>query len=550
MAEETVLNNQLNNQTILNLYIDREKTDLQNQTVNGYRMIEKMSVDSGEADLYICEKDNQQYVFKLYRREKAIKQEIIDQLKKIESPYVAKMIDAGVYNGHPYEVIPYYKNGSVQGRRYSFEELKETIIPQLNQALYALHSHGIIHKDLKPSNIMLQDNGRDIALIDFGISSVKEGGNTIVLTKTGFTPEYTAHEAFNGLFLNESDYYSMGVTIFELNTGTTPYKNLSPEEIELYTSVQKVPVPDDMDQELKNLILGLTYYDITNRKEKTNPNRRWTYDEVCKWLEGDAQIIPGSGDGVSVSGKQALKEGYLFKGTEYTDRHKLAVAFAKDWKDAKKELFNGMLAARFKEADQVFAIACMDAEELYGSGVNTDLLFFRILYQLDETFEGFVWKGHMYNSLESLGKELQDILSNDQKNKLDFFNEIIKNRIISEYLNIMEGAPEELQSAVAAIEESFLQYDHTERQRLMDYYLLGYLLSGRRVFSKDGNTFDTVDAIIEYLRELLALSYSSFEAYCESLIDESDELDAQLEAWLIAIGKKEQIDEWKKKLGI
>ena len=540
LSRETVLNSSLLDGGVLS----------ENQMVEDYRILERMQVETGEADLYICEKNSKKYVLKHYRREAAIKEEIIKKLKAIDSPYVAKLVSTGIYHNRPYEIIPYYINGSLQGKRYSLEELKTTIIPELNEALHELHSHEIVHKDLKPSNIMLSDNGTDIAVIDFGISSVKENGNTIVLTKTGFTPDYTAHEAFNGLYLNESDYYSLGITVYELYTGTTPYRDLTSEQIELYTSVQKIPLPDDMDKELKELISALTYYDITNRKDKSNPNRRWTYEEVKKWLAGERQVIPGTGTTEQNEYKdEGQMQGYLFMGTVYSDRHRLALAFAHNWEKAKKELFNGMLSARFKASDQAFAIACMDAEEAYGTGINSDLLFFRILYRLDENLEDFIWKGHQYNNLEALGKEIQDKLWHSTNPNMSLFSEILRYKIISEYLLTIPKIPEEVKASIDAIETNYSQLTHNSYQRKMEFYLLGYLLSGRKVFFKNERMFETVEELITYLQEMLRTSYHKFEVFCEELIDEDGRLDPQLESWLISLGKNDQIEKWKKRFG-
>ena len=90
------------------------------------------------------------------------------------------------------------------------------IIPNINEGLHAIHEAGIIHKDLKPSNIMLNSDGETVSIIDFGISSIIADGNTVLVTKTGMTPEYSAPETFKNLFLRESDYYSFGITLFEL----------------------------------------------------------------------------------------------------------------------------------------------------------------------------------------------------------------------------------------------------------------------------------------------------------------------------------------------
>ncbi len=573
MADETLLNGRIIDGTVLNPAISDENLTMLNNVVkyyadgtllntisqqsdiihtgsviDGYKIQDRMNVTTGEADLYLCEKDEQRYVLKLYRREEAVKADVIEKIKKIDSPYVARIVYAGSFGGRQFDIVPYYKNGSVQGKKYTLQELRETIIPELNEALRELHSHDIVHNDIKPANIMLNDNGRDIAVIDFGISSVKEDGNTIILTRTGFTPEYTAHEALIGIASDISDYYSLGITLYELYTGATPYKDLTPEQILQYSSVQKIPLPDEMDQSLKDLISGLTYYDITNRKDPSNPNRRWEYQDVKNWLDGVEQIVPGASSIQRHVSDNNLPICYSFKGEEYTDRHKLAVALAKNWDDAKKDLFNGMLSARFKETDQAFAVACMDAEDAYGTGINSDLLLFRILYRLDKSLEDFVWKDQHYNNIQALGFALQDTLWKSNKPNMSEIDELLKYKVISEYLLFMPDVPDDFKLAVDAIEKSFVLYTRNNHQRYMNYYLLGYLLSGRKILMKNNHEFSSVDELIKYLEQMLEISLNGFEKFCDELIEEDGNLDAQLESWLISIGKSETINGWKRKL--
>lgn len=224
-ANATVLNTAVNsNATVLNTDIV-SSVEIQKGTVlcDDYIVNGKLDIPTGEADLYLCTKKRQTYVAKVYRRKSAIKDEIIKKLLSINSPYVAKIYASGSFNGFPVEILPYYKNGSLKGEKFTLEELREEVIPSLNEGLHALHEVGIIHKDLKPSNIMLSDDGQSVAIIDFGISSVRENDATVVVTRTGMTPEYSAPETFRNAFLEESDYYSLGITIFELYYGKTPY---------------------------------------------------------------------------------------------------------------------------------------------------------------------------------------------------------------------------------------------------------------------------------------------------------------------------------------
>lgn len=183
----TVINSEMGQATAINpdLAASTAKIVAGTLIADKYEIVEPLSVSTGEAELYVCKCDGKEYVAKVYRRQRAVKPEVITALKSIKSPYVASLFDTGIHNNLPFEILPYYKNGSLQGRKFSMTELKKTIIPCINEALNVLHQNDIIHKDLKPSNIMLLDDNKSVAIIDFGISSVVEQGNTVLVTKTG-----------------------------------------------------------------------------------------------------------------------------------------------------------------------------------------------------------------------------------------------------------------------------------------------------------------------------------------------------------------------------
>ncbi len=71
-----------------------------------YVITEPLGVSTGEADLYLCKYNNKDYVAKVYRRQRAVKPEVITVLKSIDSPYIAKLFDTGVYNDRHFEVLP------------------------------------------------------------------------------------------------------------------------------------------------------------------------------------------------------------------------------------------------------------------------------------------------------------------------------------------------------------------------------------------------------------------------------------------------------------
>ncbi|CDW83098.1 protein kinase domain containing protein [Stylonychia lemnae] len=130
------------------------------------------------------------------------------------------------------------------------------IAQQLVHALYYLHSHRIIHRDMKPQNILISANGI-VKLCDFGFAR-SMSTNTIVLTSIKGTPLYMAPELVQELPYNHTvDLWSLGVIIYELFVGTPPFYTNS-----IYTLIHlivKDPVkfPDNMSPEFKSFLQGL-----------------------------------------------------------------------------------------------------------------------------------------------------------------------------------------------------------------------------------------------------------------------------------------------------
>lgn len=547
-VNSTVINSEVGQETAINPNIVTATANLSAGTVlaGKYEIVEILSASTGEADLYVCKYNGAEYIAKVYRRQRAVKPEVITVLKSIDSPYVAKLFDTGIYNDRPFEVLPYYKNGSLLGKKFSFDELKKTIIPCINEALRVLHQNDIIHKDLKPSNIMLLDDNKSVAIIDFGISSVVEEGNTVLVTKTGMTPEYSAPETFRNLFLEESDYYSFGITLYELYCGYTPYKNMNAEEIAQFTAVQRIPFPKNMPQELQDLISAVTYFDITNRNKKNNPNRRWTYTEVDNWCKGKKQVIPGEGTGF---GAEKAIPPYTFLGQAYKDIPSLITALASNWNDGKKQLYRGLLSSFFKNFNPEIAGYCMDAEEeATRTAGKDDIIFWDLLYKIYPELNGFYWMGQTYESLPALGRDMLERLWRNDKSNYSYWDSILGNKLLTNYLSKVKSKNENLADAASALETAHNVGNRSKRDTIMNYYTMAYLLSGQKLFAIGEKRLKSVSELTAHMKGLLDSSYEEFEDFCHSMIDYDDTLDVQLEAWLIALGKRKELDAWRQGL--
>ena len=500
-----------------------------------YVVKKRLPVTSGEANIYVCEFEGIEYIAKIYKREDAVKPEILQKLKNLDSPYIAKIYDTGEYENFSVTILPYYKLGSLQGKKFSLSDLKKIIIPCVNEALKTLHSAGIIHKDLKPANIMQLSNNRGVALIDFGISSVMDEGISVLYTNSGFTPGYSAPEtaAPKFMYLEESDYYSFGITIYELFCSHLPYENLDQVDIDRLLELDNLPFPENMPEELRNLITGLTYADLKNRNDLENPNRRWTYEEVKNWLAGKDQPLPGVYENFS----------YKFGEKNYSDIKKLIPALAENCAEGKKHFQRKLLSNFFSRYDTELANKIIDAEEEIQRGKNVDEVFFALIYKLLPTLQEFYWKDKKYSSLADFGWDILNKLRHADMSEKNLWDEIFANKLISKYLTSHKQA-REIISAVQSLENT----NEDRKNDLQKYYLMAYILTGKRELQIDDKNFSSPEELAEHMNFLLNNSESNFENFCDKLMDDNNKLNVEFESWLIALGKRNELENWKQNL--
>jgi serine/threonine protein kinase len=144
----------------------------------------------------------------------------------VRSPLVVEIYDYGVHGGFEYLAMEYLPRGDLKARiQRGVSELEALhYVAQIAAALQVVHEAGLVHRDLKPPNVMLRDND-SVALIDFGLARSLDGST--ISTQTGVllgSPYYMSPEQAQGEPLDaRSDFYSLGVICYELLTGQKPY---------------------------------------------------------------------------------------------------------------------------------------------------------------------------------------------------------------------------------------------------------------------------------------------------------------------------------------
>ena len=177
--------------------------------------------------------------------------------------------------------------------RISFEEAAG-FIEQVCLALEAAHGEGVVHRDLKPQNIMVDKQGR-ASVMDFGIArSVEAGGMTMTGMVVG-TPEYMSPEQVMGERVDvRSDLFTLGVIFYELLTGATPYRSDSLQSA-MFKRTREIPKPPiEVDPTVPQILS-----DVTAKCLQIDPARRYqSAREIITDLEswhGGAKRSPVTG---------------------------------------------------------------------------------------------------------------------------------------------------------------------------------------------------------------------------------------------------------------
>src|SRR5260370_11470466 len=160
--------------------------------------------------------------------------------------HILPLYDFGEQSPWYYLVMPYVDGCTLRDYLFRHKQLTleeaASFLSQIASALQYAHDHGVVHRDVKPSNILLRQDGYAY-LVDFGLAKAMQGAEA--LTSAGAmvgTPEYMAPEQSNGYSDYRSDIYSLGVILYQMLTGRVPFMAESPVAISL-KHIQATPIP-------------------------------------------------------------------------------------------------------------------------------------------------------------------------------------------------------------------------------------------------------------------------------------------------------------------
>jgi serine/threonine protein kinase len=194
-------------------------------------------------------------------------------LAQLQHPHILPVFDYGNANGYPYLVMPMLAGGTLAD---TFDKTPQSLqlirqrMSQIGDALDYAHERGLVHRDVKPSNVLL-DERNNCLLSDFGLAKVLESANKI--TASGGivgTPYYMSPEQASGNTLDRrTDIYSLGVMLYEMATGRVPFSADTPIAVVLKHIQDPLPSPrainPDIPYSLELVIIKALEKDPANR---------------------------------------------------------------------------------------------------------------------------------------------------------------------------------------------------------------------------------------------------------------------------------------------
>ncbi len=179
-------------------------------------------------------------------------------LAKLQHPHILPIFDFGEADDYTYIVMPFIESGTLvnlmRGEPLPVAQIRR-VISQVGDALDYAHLRGLIHRDVKPSNILI-DERENCLLMDFGLAKIVEG--SIHLTTSGAimgTPAYMSPEQGLGERLNaRTDIYSLGVILYEMAVGRVPYRAETPMAVIIKHINDPLPLPRTLNGNLSEAV--------------------------------------------------------------------------------------------------------------------------------------------------------------------------------------------------------------------------------------------------------------------------------------------------------
>ena len=360
---------------------------LSGESVGDSYIIHSMLENQGkQSRVYLAKKWGKSYVVKVYSNGWKPSVQLQTFLSGVRHPNIVPVLESGEINHEYYEVYEYYPEGTLEeAPALSYGKIQNVVVPSINEGLHELHTHGIVHCDIKPSNLFFCDDGNRVIIGDCGISGFTNANGKWIDALRG-TPEYAPR--VKALLWSASmspayDYGSFGLVLCRAVLGRSLFEGMSVEEIASAWETG-LELPSQISGRLGILIRGLLNEDEDQRWEGEfiRPTNRSLYSGIRR-ERVIKPLIFGMFDGQMLS---------------VSTLHQLSQAIQNHWTQATK------IIKRRELTEFVHQFRPELDQEIQGlsqvQDANADAAVFKLLMAITDDPNPIVYCDKKYRSLE------------------------------------------------------------------------------------------------------------------------------------------------------
>ncbi|NUT93584.1 MAG: serine/threonine-protein kinase [Saccharothrix sp.] len=301
-----------------------------------FEVVRDLTGSGRQGDVYLVRvrDTDEQLVLKAHRPGWELDERVVELLVRGRpSRHVVVVQEVGQEEGRWYEVMEHLAGGTLAEWRRRHPAGVDApvlgeVVRQLAEGLGALHRAGVVHRDVKPANLLIRAlDPFEVVIADLGISCHLPDGERFTATNEVGTVPYVPPEFISGGRITPAfDWWSLGVTVLELATGHRLFEGIDDVRVlraRIGTRPIRVDVPDDRIRLLCSGLLTMA------------PEDRWGADQVGEWLAGGSPAVAA----LPRETAEDVTEPYEFLGDEYRARDLLAATMTENWGVARAWLF-------------------------------------------------------------------------------------------------------------------------------------------------------------------------------------------------------------------
>ena len=268
---------------------------------NRYRLLDKLG-GGGMAKVYLAHDEilGRDVAVKVLREQFTDDEEFVERFRRearsaasLRHPNIVQIYDQGeADDGAHYMAMEYVSGGTLKERilargRLSSDEAASVAL-KVAKALGAAHEKGVIHRDIKPQNVLLTEAGEP-KVADFGIALAASAATISQTSRVLGTAGYMSPEqALGERACPRSDLYSLGVVLFEMLVGELPYEADTPVAVAVKHINEPPPLPGDVNGNVPASLGAITLTLLAKRPEDRYPDAAALADDLRRVLDGDA----------------------------------------------------------------------------------------------------------------------------------------------------------------------------------------------------------------------------------------------------------------------